>query len=168
MLRFDLRELSQGPIETQAELAPEDPLFEGLGVVLAEPVRVDGRLQGTGEGRYYWHGKLGAEIRTECRRCLTPVQVPVAADVGALFTEDAEAADDPDSYPLPPRAIEIDLRPAVREELALAVPAYVVCREDCRGLCPQCGNDLNAGPCCDPAPDPRWRALADLKSKIRD
>jgi len=96
------------------------------------------------------------------------VQVPVAADVGALFTEDAEAADDPDAYPLPPRAIEIDLRPAVREELALAVPAYVVCREDCRGLCPQCGNDLNAGPCCDPAPDPRWRALADLKSKIRD
>ena len=41
MLRFDLRELSQGPVDTQAELAPQDPLFEGLQVTLAEPVRVD-------------------------------------------------------------------------------------------------------------------------------
>jgi uncharacterized protein len=169
MLQIDLRELQRGPVDTHAEVAPDDALFQGLGFTLAGPVRVGGRLQATGEGRYYWHGTLAAEIATECRRCLIPVRAPIAADIGALFTEDAEAVDDPDAYPLSPHAVEVDVRPAVREELALAAPAYVVCREDCRGLCPRCGKDLNAGPCgCDPAPDPRWRALADLKSKIRE
>jgi uncharacterized protein len=169
MLQIDLRELERGPVDTQAQVAPDDALFQGLGFALAGPVRVGGRLQATGEGRYYWHGTLAAEIATECRRCLTPVHAPVAAEIGALFTPDALAADDPDAYALPPHAVEVDLRPAVREELALAVPAWVVCREDCRGLCPRCGKDLNAGPCgCDPTPDPRWQALADLKSKLRD
>lgn len=169
MLRFDLRELSQGPVETQAELAPQDPLFEGLDAVLAEPVRVAGRLQGTGEGRYYWHGQLHATVAGECRRCLTPVKVPVAVEVGALFTSDDDARDDPDTYRLQSHDTEIDLRPVVREELALAVPRFVECRADCRGLCPSCGKDLNAGPCdCAPAADPRWRALADLKAKLTD
>jgi uncharacterized protein len=58
----------------------------------------------------------------------------------------------------------------VREELGLAVPKFLECRDDCRGLCPNCGKDLNAGPCgcAAPAVDPRWRALADLKGKITD
>jgi len=169
MLQFDLRELSQGPIETQAELAPEDPLFAGIGVVLAEPVRVDGRLQGTGEGRYYWHGHLHTAVAGECRRCLTAVKAPVAVEVGALFTSDADAGDDPDAYRLQSHDTEVDLRPVVREELALALPRFVLCRDDCRGLCPSCGKDLNAGPCgCAPAADPRWRSLADLKGKFTE
>ena len=167
MLQFDLRELARGPVETQAEVAADDPLFAGLGITLAGPVRVGGRLQATGEGRFYWHGSLNAVVTGECRRCLSPVTVPVAADIGALFAQDAQ--DDPDAYALPPHAVEVDLRPAVREELALAAPGYVVCREDCRGLCPRCGKDLNAGPCgCPPAADPRWQALADLKGKLRE
>lgn len=169
MLRIDLRELSQGPVETQAELAPQDPLFEGLGVTLAEPVRVDGRLQGTGEGRYYWHGQLHTTVAGECRRCLNPVQTPLAAEVGALFTNEADAGDDPDAYRLQSHDTEVDLRPVVREELALAVPRFMLCRDDCRGLCPTCGKDLNAGRCgCTPDGDPRWRALADLKGKLTD
>ncbi len=168
MLRIDLRELQRGPVDTQAEVAPDDVLFQGLGFALAGPVRVGGRLQATGEGRFYWHGTLAALIATECRRCLTPVNAPVSADIGALFSQDALTADDPEAYALLPNAMEVDLRPAVREELTLAVPAWVVCREDCRGLCPCCGKDLNAGPCgCDPTPDVRWQALADLKTKLR-
>jgi uncharacterized protein len=53
---------------------------------------------------------------------------------------------------VPPSAGRIDLAEVVREELALAVPPFVLCREDCAGLCPKCGSDLNAGPCeCAPA-----------------
>ena len=169
MLRFDLRELSNGPVETQAELSLQDPLFEGLAVTLAEPVRVAGRLQGTGEGRYYWHGHLHTAVAGECRRCLTPVHAPVAVEVGALFTSAADAGDDPDAYRLQSHDTEVDLRPVVLEELALAAPQFLVCRDDCRGLCPTCGKDLNAGPCgCTPGGDPRWRALADLKGKFTD
>ena len=169
MLQVDLRELARGPVDTQAELAADDPLFEGLALGLAGPVRVGGRLQATGEGRFYWHGSLATRIGRDCRRCLQPVTVPVTADFGALFAQGIEADEDAESYALPANATEVDLRPAVREELVLAVPEFVVCRPECRGLCPRCGKDLNAGQCdCPPEPEERWRALADLKAKLRD
>ena len=166
MLRVDLRELARGPVDTRGELGQADPLLGGLDVALGGPVVVTGRLQATGEGRFYWHGTVRTTVAGECRRCLTPVSAPVSADAHALFTQDADAEDDPDAYPLAPDATEIDLAPAVREELLLAVPRFLECREDCRGLCPRCGQDLNAGPCgCPPATDPRWQALESLKQR---
>jgi len=169
MLRVDLREMARGPVETRGEIPVTDPLFEGLGFTLDEPVRVAGRLQDAGEGRFYWQGTLTSRASASCRRCLEPVVTAIHADVRALFAEDPEALEDPDSYPLEPDAKEIDLTTAVREELVLAVPQYVLCRDDCRGLCPRCGKDLNAGPCgCAPAADARWSALAAIKEKLRD
>ncbi len=169
MLHVDLRELARGPVDTQGQLAGNDPLFEGLGASLAEPVRVAGRLHAAGEGRFYWRASLRTGVAGECRRCLTPVTVPIVADVDALFSQDPDALEDPSSYALAPDATGIDLRDALREELLLAVPQWVVCRDDCRGLCPRCGKDLNAGPCgCPPAVDQRWSSLAALKYKLRD
>lgn len=173
MLRVDLRELARGgaggaAIETRGELAPGDPLSAEVGITLREPVVVGGRLQAIGDGRFYWHGTLRTVVQGECRRCLTPVVTPVAADIGALFTQDPAALDDPDSYAVAPEATEIDVTAAVREELLLAAPRYVLCRDDCRGLCPRCGQDLNAGPCgCPPAADLRWQPLRALKDKLR-
>ena len=169
MLQVDLRELARGPVNTRGELAAGDPLLEGVGVALTQPVRVDGRLQAIGEGRFYWQGSLRTVAVGECRRCLQPVTAPVNAQVGALFSQEPDAADDPDAYPLASDAVAVDLRPALREELILAVPRYLECRPDCRGLCPRCGKDLNAGRCgCPPATDLRWAALAALKDKLRD
>ncbi len=169
MLQVDLRELARGPVEISDALPGTDPLFACLDFALAEPVAVGGRIHATGEGRYYWQGTLRTTVAGECRRCLRPVAEEVAADVGVLFTQDPDALDDPDSYPLAPDATQVDLVPAVREELMLAVPRYLECRADCRGLCPRCGQDLNAGPCgCAPAADPRRQALSSLKGKIRD
>ena len=62
----------------------------------------------------------------------------------------------------------VNLVPAIREELILAIPAYVVCRDDCRGLCPQCGRELNTGPCGCTPPTESWRPLAALKDKLRN
>src|SRR2546422_2961111 len=167
MLQVDIRELARGPVDTGGELAGNDPLFVGLDFVLAGPVRVRGRVQAAGEGRFYWHGGLSAQVTEQCPRCLAPVAVHVEADVGALFTPDPEALDDPDSYPLVRDATLIDVTPAIREELILAVPRYVLCHEDCRRLCPRCGHGLNAGPCgCGPAADLRWQPLAALKGKL--
>ena len=169
MLRVDLSELARGPVETRGELGQADPLLEGLDVALGGPVLVTGRLQATGEGRFYWQGTLKTVVTGECRRCLAPVTAPVTAEAGALFTQEADAQEDPDAYPLPGDATEIDLAPAVRQEVLLAVPRFLQCREDCRGLCPRCGQDLNAGPCgCEPATDSRWQKLAAQKDRLRE
>jgi len=168
MLQVDLRSLEKGPVDTDGVVAADDPILAGLAQVLTEPVLVHGRLSDAGEGKYYWRGRLTTAVTGECRRCLTTVSIPIKAQVDALFTED-ESADDPSVYPLPPRATGIDLSQAVREELILVVPEFVLCKEDCRGLCPRCGADLNAGPCqCRPESDPRWAALEALKSRPAD
>jgi len=171
MLRVDLRELAQGgggAVDTQGELKQDDPALEGVDISLREPVSVTGRLQSIGEGRFYWHGTARTVVEGECRRCLTPVATPLQLEIGALFTQDPEALDDPDSYPVAPDAAEIDVTLAVREELLLAAPRYMLCREDCKGFCPQCGNDLSAGPCgCAPVADARWQPLQALKDKLR-
>src|SRR2546425_2992824 len=98
MLQVDLRELARGPVETQGQLAGSDPLFEGLDVALAEPVRVAGRLHAAGEGRFYWLGSLHTRMAGQCRRCLVPVPVPVVAYIDALFSADPDALEDPSSY----------------------------------------------------------------------
>lgn len=168
MLRVDLRELARGPVETRGELRQDDPALEGIDISLREPVVVSGRLQAISDDRFYWQGRATTVIQGECRRCLTPVATPLSLEIGALFSQDAEAPDDPDSYAVAPDATEIDVTPAVREELVLAAPRYVECREDCKGLCPQCGKDLNPGPCgCAPVTEARWQPLKALKDKLK-
>lgn len=168
MLRVDLRELARGPVETRGELKQDDPALEGTDIALREPIVVSGRLQAISEGRFYWQGKATTVMQGECRRCLTPVSTPLSLEIGALFSQDADALDDPDSYAVAPDATEIDVTPAIREELLLAAPRFVECREDCKGLCPQCGKDLNAGPCgCAPVTEAVWQPLKALKDKLR-
>lgn len=153
MLEVDIRELRRGPVETLGALAPDDPTFEGLELDLTGPLAVEGRLQETSDGEYFWRGRVLGAVKTTCRRCLTELTCPVEADVSVMFSSDPDAADDPGVYPVEASSHSLDVRPVVREELALAAPAFPLCREDCAGLCPTCGADLNAGPCaCGPNP----------------
>ena len=149
MLRVDIRDLHRGPVRTDGVLQPDDPVLKGLELGLAGPVSVNGQLQAAGEGTYLWRGSVHTVVRGECRRCLTEVLDEVDIRVNAaVFSTDPDAADDPEFYPLPERPIHVDVAEAVREELALAIKTeLLLCREDCAGLCPRCGADLNAGPC---------------------
>jgi uncharacterized protein len=168
MLRVDLRVLEQGPVEVVGSLAPDDPLWAGLDFELIKAVRVSGQVAGAGDGRYYWRGEVSTAVRSQCRRCLAPVEVTVAAPVEALFTDD-ELADDPSARVIERQATVLDLSDTVREELILSVPEYVLCRDDCRGLCPGCGQDLNVGSCsCQPSGDPRWGPLERLRRRLPD
>lgn len=168
MLQVDLRAARTHAVETTGEFQPDDPLFAGLDFSLAAPVAVQGRLTHSGPGRYYWHAELSTEVAASCRRCLAPVRIQLAPEVRLLFTEDV-AADDPVAHLIPPRATELELDDAVREELILAAPEYVLCRDDCRGICPRCGKELNEGPCaCEPERDPRWAALDALRGQWTD
>lgn len=151
---------------TEASFAAEDPLFADLDFVPAEAVRVSGRLSMTGPGRYYWSAKIETAVLRTCRRCLEEVEVAIRAPVSLWFTEDREDQD-PSVWVIPQRSVELDLGDAVREELILAVPEYVLCREDCRGLCDQCGQDLNLGSCaCRRRPDERWSVLEELRGRL--
>ena len=91
-----------------------------------------------------------------------------AATMHVVYAEpgDEDVEGDPDVYHLDPRSQQLDLRPAVREQWLLSAPAFVQCRDDCKGLCPSCGADRNAGDCgCTPAAaDPRWDALRGVRS----
>ena len=91
--------------------------------------------------------RLPCRTRGTCRRCLTELVRPVEGKVDVLFSANPDLHEDPSVYPLSEPVTHVDVRPAVREELALAVDAFPLCREDCRGLCPRCGADLNRGAC---------------------
>lgn len=152
MLQVDIRDLHEGPVETAGLLAPEDPVFEGLGLQLEGPVQVRGRLAQTGDEDFFWQARLTGSLRGSCRRCLTDLVYPLGVEVEVLFSADPDAVEDPAVYPLVAPVARVDVRPAVREEVALAASVYPLCRQDCAGLCPRCGSDLNAGPCSCQAP----------------
>lgn len=147
MLVVDLRKLGRGPADTRGTIGPDHPALQGLDFELAGPLEVTGRIQETGPGEYYWRGHVAGTVRQECGRCLTPMDQPIVVSVDAYFTDDPDAADEPQRYPLPVGSAALDLADVVREELILTVPSFPVCREDCAGLCPRCGADLNRGPC---------------------
>ena len=166
MLLIDLSALREGPIDMAQAVPTSDPCFSEIALELAAPVQLSGRLVEAGPGQYYWRGKLETLIRGACRRCLAPVEATVSQPVSVLFTED-DQAEDPSAYPISPNAAEFDPGDAVREELVLAAPDYLLCREDCRGICPRCGTDLNEGKCdCKPEADPRWKVLEALKAAL--
>lgn len=148
-------------------MASNDPIWEVGDPRPAEPVHVTGRLSSAGGDRYYFSGRFEGMHSTECRRCLADVSVPVSEELHLLFAEAGdEEAEDADVYLLDPRAQELDLRPALREQWLLSVPAFSLCREDCKGLCTRCGADLNEGPCdCEAEIDPRWKGLTELSSE---
>lgn len=155
MLRFDVRELRQGAVPVTAAVAPGDPVFHGLTADLLGPVEVSGEVQAASRNAFLWRGGVRGAARVECRRCLAPIEAEFEVAVQALFSPDPESQDDPSVYPLAEPVSAVDLSEAVREEVVLAVPQFALCREDCAGLCPHCGYDLNQGPCGCGAPEPR-------------
>jgi len=125
----------------------------------------------TREGdRVELEGVLNAEVEFNCDRCLSSTRVPVkqkfdlvyvpplgTSDETELVEEDLEVG----FY----RGQVIDLDDVVREQIELALPMHRLCREECKGLCPECGANLNDARCdCKREPaDPRWAALKQFK-----
>ena len=168
MLSFDIRSLETKAVHVDGSLKPDDPIWESGDVLPTEPIRVTGRLSSAGEGRFYFTGRIEGRIELPCRLCLEDVDVEVDEDVHLLLAETgAEEADDPDVFLYDPNERMLDLRPSIRENWLLIAPAYVQCREDCKGLCPTCGTNLNESTCsCTVTkPDSRWDALLKHKSK---
>jgi uncharacterized protein len=148
MLQFDIRSLESIAARVDGDLDPEDPVWEEADPRPAGAIRVVGRLSAAGADRFYFSGRLEGRVALECRRCLAPIDLKVEDEAHFIFVpEGGIEADDPDVYLFDPMARSLDLRPAVRESWLLAAPQFAVCREDCRGICPTCGTDLNTGSC---------------------
>jgi uncharacterized protein len=161
MLIFDLRSLEAKAASVDDQLGADDPVWQEGDPRPDTAARVTGRLSATGTNQYYWHGTIAGDITVDCRRCLKEAHAHVEAESHVIYAEPDEMTDeDPDVYPIDPASRDLDLRPAIREEWLLAQPRYVLCRDDCKGLCPRCGKDLNEGPCdCPPKTDSRWESL---------
>jgi uncharacterized protein len=107
-------------------------------------------------------------LAMQCSRCLVPIEHELQIAVTESFVPTVPIPGGPpvqvDRDSDPATWIDekhvLDLSEVTRQAIVLAAPLNAVCRDDCRGLCPQCGHDLNEGPCsCEPAPDPRWDEL---------
>lgn len=167
MLYFDIRSLEARAESVDATLSVSDPVWEPEDAhPLGEGVHVHGRLSGAGHGRFFFSGSFDGSVASTCRRCLIDVQLNVSDALQLVFAEAGlDEADEDDVVPIPPGSRELDLRPAVREEWLLAVPAFALCRADCKGICPTCGADRNTGTCdCVPDPDVRWAGLRDSRT----
>jgi uncharacterized protein len=170
MFRVLLMDLERrGTLQIHHQVPVVDGLWEGSELTFGEPVEVDLTLAMTGTGQIVGRGRLRTVLRYACRRCLAEVDRRFEMPLHLAWSPPDELSDegheDEGLRVLPETAQELNLGEVIREEILLAAPLYVVCREECKGLCPTCGTDWNEGECeCARAdPDPRWAALRALE-----
>jgi uncharacterized protein len=153
------------------ELDTSDYDFE-----LTEPPLVTGRVDRAGLDMRL-RGGVEAKLAACCDRCLNEVTIPIELPFDLLYAPADPGAGHGGEHELHDRDLdfavyendEINLDELVLEQLELGLPSRVLCRDECRGLCPQCGADLNVEQCeCKPQIDPRWQALADLKAEMEE
>jgi uncharacterized protein len=174
-LVLDTRELGRRPgSQRQVALtapAPADLGIEVLRVPEASPVELDLRLEAVMEGVLVT-GTAHAELTGECVRCLEPLADEVEVEVQELFVyEESDTA--PDAEDSDVSRLEgdlLDLEPLLRDAVVLSLPFQPLCRDDCPGLCIECGARLADEPDHqhDDAIDPRWAALRELAQETEE
>lgn len=169
------RELGRRPgtMRTYQRTAPAPDGFgiAVIGIPQGGPIELDLRLESASEGVFV-SGTARADVSGECSRCLEPIGDEVTVHVGELFAY-------PDSVTVATTEADevshvvddlIDTEPMIRDAVVLALPLAPLCREDCPGLCPDCGErwaDLGPAHSHDTM-DPRWAALRGRLSSVAD
>jgi uncharacterized protein len=101
----------------------------------------------------YIRGNLAAQISQDCDRCLEPATISIGGDFAYTLVPEREVTEE--DLELTAEELEtgcysgdfIDLAPMICEQIVLQAPMKILCRDDCRGLCPRCGVNLNTGSC---------------------
>jgi uncharacterized protein len=141
------------------------------------PVHWRGEIRFADPG-YLLTATYSYEQTLSCQRCLEPLQQPVEEHMDLLLVPGSQAPTSGE-HALSEEELgvvevvedeEVDLRPLLIEQIQLNVPMKPLCRSGCQGLCPNCGRNLNDGPCgCEQQEiDPRWKALEALKEQKKD
>lgn len=167
-LVFNVVTLLQEPVGSTRQYDVADSVrVEGVDHQIAGHARFDRTPRGI-----LVRAAISGEASGECSRCLRPATQPVDLTMEEEYipTVDlttgarVEAPEgEPDLYRITAQH-ELDLREAITQYWAMALPMAPLCREDCPGICPSCGSDLAAGhACAEPVIDPRWSKLARLR-----
>lgn len=172
-MKVDIREL----LKTHG--AKEDVVHEGpltLGDIRFDgPARVALRLSNAAS-RILVRGEVTGRVQVDCARCAEPFSAPVQAEVEEEFLPaDSPEVAEKESSPWSDLNVytdedrEIDLTEVLRQTAIAALPFQALCREDCRGLCPICGENRNRVICeCKPTTvDPRLQPLRDLQQRLQ-
>jgi uncharacterized protein len=179
---LDIKQLALHPLEFAEEFQP-DVIDLGGEARLRGSVKASGRAEVVEEhhGKHQvikdirLRGRLSAGLELQCARCLEPLRQDVKRDFELLYRPlGADAGRD--ELSVTDAEAEIGyyqgegllLEDVLREQVLLALPLKVTCREDCKGLCPQCGKNLNQEQCsCSTeVGDPRWAALKDVRDRL--
>jgi uncharacterized protein len=132
-----------------------------IGVPVGSAVDLDLRFESVVEGVLVT-GSAGVRLSGVCARCLTEIVLDEQIDVMELFLYPDKEPDDEEASRIVDETI--DLEPVLRDAVVLDLPFTPLCRDDCAGLCPTCGADLNDDPDHDHGDDvdPRWAGLSGL------
>jgi uncharacterized protein len=144
--------------------APKDFGVALIGVQEGSEMELNLRLESVHEGILV-SGTADVEVTGECGRCLAPLAYASEVEIQELYyysdSESLSAEDDEDLHRV--ENDSIDLEPVLRDAVVTSLPFQPVCREDCQGLCSECGASLNDDPDHrHEILDPRWSALAGL------
>lgn len=170
MIRLDAARYEPFLWQESIELKEEEK--RDLKLLELSPVRSQGSLTNASPD-FLLHMQLDYEQTVACDRCLAPVRQPVESSVDLVLVERTRRREGPDEAELEAQELGLvevegggfDSRPWIVEQIELGLPMKPLCREDCAGLCPHCGQDWNEGrcSCVHEKVDPRWAALAMLK-----
>ena len=152
---IDLPKLDPDGEQVEGEEVPELLGLDPQGSIHTEgPVCYDLFVQLVGH-ELVVQGRLSVELAVTCGRC------------AEIYSTNLTISDFLRAFEIQAGQEAVDLTGDIREEVLLNLPHYPVCASDCKGLCPQCGRNLNDGPCGCTAPrdDARWSGLNDLKLK---
>ncbi len=173
-LVLDTRDLPRRPgamrVVQRVVTAPADLGLELIRVSEGAELALDLRMESVTEGVLV-SGEVSGPVEGECGRCLRPVADSVTVSIQELYAYEHSATDETTEEDEVGRLQGdlINLEPAVRDAVVLALPSHPLCREDCPGLCPECGvpwDELPAGHGHTQL-DPRWAALAQLAEETR-
>ena len=160
-MRLDLRELIVNPevrLPFRVELETENLDFASVKEYLTPPV-AEGLITNEA-GILHMRGTITADMLCICDRCGQEFESVKETEVDAILAEE-ESEENPELFVL--EGTEIDAQEVLATCLILDMETKFLCREDCKGLCPKCGKNLNLGPCgCGKEIDPRFAVLEQL------
>jgi len=172
-MNIEVEKLPEAGASFVRDYAPDELALEDERARLSEPLHAEFRARRK-RNEVEIEGAIKGTLEAECDRCLSVVNFPVDTKFEVVFAPSDVIANS-EAHELSAEDLArvsyengvINLDELAREQVLLEIPTRILCREDCKGLCPTCGANLNEGACrCEAQKtDSRWSGLAELKKQ---